>query len=182
MMRMKPEPFGLISLIPDMATTFFIFMFSFFSLKQPEIYHAVADDCTLDALETGTEKRYEKSGLKNDAAEIYYRQIIEFMASRKPYTDADFTIGTLSLKTGIPKHYITQVINERINRNFFMFINEYRIKEVIERLDKDVLNEHSILRIAYDAGFNSKSTFNNTFKKITGMTPSQYRKTVSSKQ
>ena len=167
----------LLPLAPDLATTFFIFMFSFFSLKQPAIY-AVSVNSRIDASELKVEKKYEKSGLKDETAEKYYKQIVEFMAAEKPYTDPDFTINTLSEKTGIPKHHLTQVLNEKINRNFFMFVNDYRISEVRESIIKDGSCEHSILQIAYDAGFNSKSTFNTMFKKTTGMTPSEFRKTA----
>jgi len=175
------DRFSLLIQTPDLATTFFIFMFSYFSLKQPPIYKVAGSNNNSFSTGTKEEKRYEKSGLKEETAEKYHRQIIEYMAKEKPYTDPDITINSLSEKLGIPRHHLTQVINEKSNRNFFMFINDYRISEVKEQISLDVLNEHSILRIAYDAGFNSKSTFNTMFKKSTGMTPSEYRKTINIK-
>jgi len=97
------------------------------------------------------------------------------METNKPFLDGDLTIQDLSAKTGIPRHHITQVLNEKYKRNFFTFVNEYRVKEVIERFSDTKYNHYTILAIALDAGFNSKATFNSFFKSQTGLTPSQYR-------
>jgi len=97
------------------------------------------------------------------------------METEKPYLDRDLSIQNLSVITGIPRHHITQVLNEKHGKNFFTFINEYRVKEVISRFGDPANNNFTILAIAYDSGFNSKTTFNAIFKSITGLTPSEYR-------
>jgi AraC-like DNA-binding protein len=84
-------------------------------------------------------------------------------------------IHDLSSMTGIQRHNITQILNEYHKRNFFTFINEYRVKEVIERFSDTKYNHYTILAIAFDAGFNSKTTFNSIFKNLTGLTPSKFR-------
>ncbi len=89
------------------------------------------------------------------------------------------TIHDLSRKTGISRHHITQVLNEKYKRNFFTFINEYRVKEVMERFSDPKYNNYTILAIAFDSGFNSKTTFNSFFKSQTGMTPSEYREKMT---
>ena len=88
------------------------------------------------------------------------------------------TVSELAQKLNISRHHLTQIINEKLNKNFYTFINEFRIEEVkIMFLDKK--KEHyTILAVAYECGFNSKSTFNTLFKKYTGLTPSEYRKKV----
>jgi AraC-like DNA-binding protein len=101
------------------------------------------------------------------------------METSKPYLDNDLTILDLSAKTGIARHHLTQVLNENYKRNFFIFINEYRIKEVIERFNDPKFNNYTILAIALDAGFNSKATFNSFFKSQTGLTPSEYREKIT---
>ena len=101
------------------------------------------------------------------------------METQKPYLDGNLTILDLAAATGIPRHHITQVLNERHKRNFFTFINEYRIKEVIEKFGDPKFNNYTILAIAMDAGFNSKTTFNSFFKTQTGQTPSEYRKKMT---
>ena len=87
---------------------------------------------------------------------------------------------TLSEKTGLSNSYLSQIINQKDGRNFFDFVNEYRINEVMERMDDPDYDHYTILAIAQDAGFKSKSTFNAFFKKSTGKTPSVYRKTDGS--
>lgn len=98
------------------------------------------------------------------------------MEEEKPYLNGDLTISDLSRRTGIPRHYITEILNEKHGRNFFSFVNEYRIREVMTRIKDPKYNHYTLLAIAFDSGFNSKSTFNTFFKAYTGKTPSAYRK------
>jgi len=74
-----------------------------------------------------------------------------------------------------PRH-LSQVINENLNRNFFDFVNRYRVEEAKKLLINLDKSRNSILDVAFDSGFNSKSSFNMIFKKYTAMTPSQFRK------
>jgi AraC-like DNA-binding protein len=97
------------------------------------------------------------------------------METNKPFLDNDLSINDLSVQTEISRHHITQVLNEKYKRNFFTFINEYRVKEVMERFSDPRFNNYTILAIALDSGFNSKTTFNSFFKSQTGLTPSEYR-------
>ena len=79
----------------------------------------------------------------------------------------------------MPAHALSQLINEELGQNFFDYINSFRIQEFERRL-VDPRNAHvSILGIAMDVGFNSKSSFNTAFRKFKGMTPSEYRKNLS---
>jgi AraC-like DNA-binding protein len=148
-------------------------VYSFYGIKQPVIFGEVFHP------DQGGEKReaekYSKSGLKEAQAEKYLKKLLLYMENEKPYLDGDLTILDLSAKTGIARHHITQVLNEKHKRNFFTFINEYRVKEVIERFGDPRFNNYTILAIAFDAGFNSKTTFNSFFKSQTGLTPSDYR-------
>ena len=152
--------------------TLFSFVFSFYEIRQPLIFGQVVKsngDIKKEA------EKYTKSGLKEDQAEDYLKQLIDYVEKNKPYLDRDLTIHELAGMIGIPRHYITQVLNEKYKRNFFTFINEYRVKEVIERFSDPKYNNYTILAIAFDAGFNSKTTFNSIFKNQTGLTPSQYQ-------
>jgi AraC-like DNA-binding protein len=124
------------------------------------------------------EKRYQKSAMSEDAMGIYENRLMEFMEKSRIYLDAELSLERLAKEINIPKHHLTQLLNDRLKKNFYHFINEYRIQEATRRLDQ--LNGHasetSLLSLAYDCGFNSKSTFNNYFKRITGHTPSSYKK------
>ena len=161
--------------------TIFSFVFSFYSIRQPAIFGQElihGNDEKKDA------EKYVKSGLKDKQAREYLAKLISYVEGNKPYLDRDLNIYDLSQMTGIPRHYITQILNEKHKKNFFTFINEYRVKEVIERFKDPKFNHYTILAIAYDAGFNSKTTFNAIFKNQTGLTPSKFRdesNTTSSK-
>jgi AraC-like DNA-binding protein len=151
----------------------FSFVYSFYGIKQPVIF---GEDLRTDYDEEKKEsEKYARSGLKEDQAENYLQKLLTYVEEEKPYLDRDLSINQLSLMTGIPRHYITQVLNEYHKKNFFLFVNEYRVKEVIKRFADRKYNFYTILAIAYDAGFNSKTTFNSIFKSLTGFTPSEYR-------
>ena len=94
----------------------------------------------------------------------------------KVYRDENISLQLLSEKSGIQPHYLSQIINEKMNKNFITLINGYRVEEAKKRL-VDPRDRHlSILGIAFDVGFNSKAAFNRAFKKHAGMTPSEYKK------
>lgn len=121
------------------------------------------------------ERHYKKSAVDVQMMDQYEITLKRFMEKTKIYLEAEISLEALSAKVKIPKHHLTQLLNERFKKNFYVFINEYRINEAIKKLE-DPKAEENILSLAYDCGFNSKSSFNNYFKKITGVTPTMYRK------
>lgn len=150
----------------------FSFAYSFYGIKQPVIFGQELKIANVEKKET---EKYIKSGLKETRALEYLVRLISCMEAARPFLDRDLSIQDLSDMTGIPRHHITQVLNEKHKKNFFTFINEYRVKEVISRFKDPKNNNFTILAIAFDSGFNSKTTFNSIFKNQTGMTPSQCR-------
>ncbi|NQY14243.1 MAG: AraC family transcriptional regulator [Henriciella sp.] len=94
------------------------------------------------------------------------------------YLDGDLNLSRLATLTGVNKHHLSEVLNKHAGKNFYEFINEYRIAFVRNRLAAD--SDQTILDIAFEAGFTSKSTFNAVFKQFTGQTPSQYRRGLNS--
>jgi AraC-like DNA-binding protein len=89
-------------------------------------------------------------------------------------------MSLMSEKLNIPKHHLTEVLNNTLGKNFFQFVNEYRVAAVKKQLDKPN-NLYSIEAIGYECGFNSKSTFFSVFKTLTGQTPKNYRQAVLQK-
>lgn len=90
------------------------------------------------------------------------------------YLDGDLSLSRLASLTGVNRHHLSEVLNKHAGKNFYEFINDYRIDFVRKRLADD--SGQTILDIAFEAGFTSKSTFNAVFKQFTGETPSQYRR------
>jgi len=152
-------------------------VYSFYGIKQPVIFGEVFQPERND--EKKETEKYSKSGLKDAQAEKYLGKLLSYMETNKPFLNGDLTIHDLSAKTGIARHHITQVLNEKYKRNFFTFINEYRVKEVMQRFSDPKFNNYTILAIAMDSGFNSKTTFNSIFKGQTGQTPSEYREKLT---
>jgi len=98
------------------------------------------------------------------------------MENEKVYQEPELTLQLLSEKLQIPSYLTSHAINEGLKKSFYDLINGYRIEEA-KRLLVDPRNaSFTILSIGFDAGFNSKTTFNTVFKKFTGLTPTEYRK------
>jgi AraC-like DNA-binding protein len=100
----------------------------------------------------------------------------KLMETEKPYLNPELTLQDLASMIHIPKHQLTHLFNNHMGLNFFEFVNEYRIEEAKKRLLDKQYDNLTIIAIAYDCGFNSKSTFNTLFKETIGQTPSQWRK------
>ncbi|PLW77195.1 helix-turn-helix transcriptional regulator [Cohaesibacter celericrescens] len=172
--------------------TGFIFALSFFGLKQTQIF---ATDQAIDALANGTaditiervgedgrsksndepHEKYERSGLTEDKAKDYLQRLEHYTKTKAPYLDPNLTIEKLARQLRIPRHYLTQILSEQLGKNFYLYINDYRIDHVKGLIAAPNSQHMTLLDMAYKSGFNSKSTFNSVFKKITGLTPSQYK-------
>lgn len=120
--------------------------------------------------------KYRTSGLTDDVARRKLKDLLEVMANDRPYLEADLTLGKLAQRVGIHQNYLSRIINENRKQSFNDFINQYRIEEACRRLISRADKDLTILQIAYETGFYSKSVFNTAFKKFTGQTPSEYRR------
>jgi len=119
--------------------------------------------------------KYENSTLNSTDAVRYKNELLAYMDLEKPYRDGELRLDDLAGELSIPPHHLSQVLNERIGRNFFEFINDYRVKEAKEILSDPLKSHYKILRVAFESGFNNKTSFNKSFKEKTGLTPSEYR-------
>jgi AraC-like DNA-binding protein len=128
---------------------------------------------------TPANQKYQKSVLKPEDSQLYLDQLLEFMEQEKPYRQSNITIQELADSVQIPKHHLSQVINDRLGKNFYDFINQYRVAEAQLLLVDPKYRHLTNLAVAEEAGFNSKATFNAVFKKQTGQTPSEYVKNHS---
>lgn len=179
------------------AVSLFVYTVGYLGLRQPEIFDSRweayvstreqrAGSFTEEEQETGAPEekdelsedkpRYSRSGMSEEAAESYKQALMHLMDEEKPYLRGDLTLLDLSESLDISPHNLTEVINTRFGKNFYEFINNYRIEEVKRRLADPEFDHLTLLAIGLDAGFNSKSSFNAVFKKQVGLTPSQFKK------
>lgn len=99
----------------------------------------------------------------------------------KLFTDSSLSLDKLASATGINKYHISETLNSYAQRTFYQYINEYRIKYAMDRMEhlhreEDPIN---VLTLAYDAGFKAKSSFNRYFKEITGFTPKEHLRSLN---
>jgi len=125
-------------------------------------------------------QKYSKSGLSNEQLTGILGTMNQYMTSEQPYLNAAFSIETLSVQLDIPKHNISESINKVLKKNFSTFVNEFRIEHVIQQLKSGKQKTVTLLGIALDAGFQSKSAFNAFFKKSLGTTPKDFIKELES--
>jgi len=160
------------------GSVIFIYAASFFGVNQPIILSRDNENLfSLDSVDDG-EERYKRSRLsKKDMVDIE-KKVLDHLKQEKTYLNPAYHINMLSGELGIPRHHITQVININLNKNFYTLINELRVQEVIKRLTDSEYSHLTLLGIAFDSGFNSKSAFNRAFKQKTGKTPSEFKLTM----
>jgi AraC-like DNA-binding protein len=119
--------------------------------------------------------KYHKSPLREEHKDRYLKKLMSYMDETRSYLSSGINLPELAKEIAIPSRYISQVLNEKLEMSFYDFINKYRIEEAKILLSDPEYHNNSIIEIAYDCGFNSKSVFNAAFKKFTGKTPSEYR-------
>lgn len=123
-----------------------------------------------------TTGKYEKSALNTEASRRLGRKLRAAMEVDHLHRDPNLSLWELARHIGASSNYISQTLNEEIGQSFFDFVNGYRVAEAMVLLK--TTNE-SVLTITYEVGFNARSSFYNAFKRITGQTPSSYRKKMS---
>ena len=147
-----------------------IFVTGFFSIRQPEIISGIYTN--------GNSKKYEKSGLNTEQSGYYVKELLRLMEEEKPYLNEELKLNLIAEKLSISPTYLSQVINQELDYNFFDFVNKYRIEEVKKRIDDPSFSHYTLLGIALECGFSNKTSFNRAFKKFTGLTPSEYQKSI----
>lgn len=151
----------------------FFFAIAFFAIRFPVF--AVYGDFE-DLPEAEQKQRYAKSSLKGQESEQLWSNVMQLMEQDKLYRNPELRLNELAEKTGRSLHHVSQVINENKHISFSDFVNEYRVDEAKELLLSPRASEITIFAISLEVGFNSKTAFYNAFKKITGKTPSQFKK------
>lgn len=125
-------------------------------------------------------RKYKKTLFTPEELKSYKQQLEQLIEKEQPYLDPNLTLRSLAEQMNLPPNYLSQLLNEGFEQNFSEYINSYRLATFKSNL-VDPKNQHlTILGLAYDSGFNSKTVFNTFFKKMEGMTPKAYWKRVMS--
>lgn len=154
----------------------FSYWVAYQSVQQESSFAHVATETVLPIIEEEPVVRYRHSTLTQEYLLDVTKKIESYMAEHKPYLDGDLTLTSLAGQLEINPNQLSQILNEGLGENFYRFINRYRVEEIKRLLLNPAFAHYNILGIAFHAGFSTKSTFNKTFKELTGLSPSEYVK------
>jgi AraC-like DNA-binding protein len=152
-----------------------LLLIGFDALKSNKQITEIVRDNTI-----GENEKYQKSSLQTKNYDKVIQIIEEQMYKKKMYLKPQLKIKDLAKETSIPTHHISQVINDVYKKNFYEYINSFRVKEAIELIQHSNYQNFTIMAIGYESGFNSKTAFYNSFKKETNKTPAEYRNYIIS--
>ncbi len=164
--------------IIQLITVYFI---AYHSFTQKEIFpvrQEQRETLILATNESDDNTNEKKKVISDEELKLYKDQLIQIMNDNKPYLDSEINLVRLSELLRVTPHQLSYIINTGFKVNFFQFVNGYRVekaKELLQNGDEDL----TMLAIAYEAGFNSKTAFNTTFKKLTRKTPSEFKKKLT---
>ena len=138
--------------------------------------HSVIFEEGKDVIKTNTqEQKKDINILDSENLELIYK-LRQLMEVDQLYLDSTLKMAVLAEQLNIPSHKLSCLLNSGLKKSFYEFINFYRVEHVKKMLLDEKNAKLTILAIAYDSGFNSKSTFNEIFKKVTEMTPKEFKK------
>jgi AraC-like DNA-binding protein len=123
--------------------------------------------------------KYRKSSLTEDGKQKILSNIIIEFENGQYYLENLASLSDLAKKVGESPHHVSQVLNEKLDKNFFELLAKYRVEKAKMILTGDPKNRLTIEELSEMVGYNSKTAFNNAFKKLTGKTPSEFRKSIN---
>jgi AraC-like DNA-binding protein len=165
-----------------LAIALLVYAMGFMGLRQPEIFRyetaeypvqvATSRPSTTDV--PAEVPRYERSGLGDNEAAKLEQDLLALMDRERPWIDSELTLADLAAQLGTTPHKLSEVLNAQVGKTFYDFVNSYRVRDVQRRIQNGEARTRKMLALALDAGFASKSTFNQAFKKHTNQTPSEF--------
>lgn len=162
------------SVIIKFSLLVFFCWITYNGLHSPELFRGDAEP--IHTIEEMLNENVQKSGALNNNAEQSIDKVSKFMIETEAFLDPTLSLNSLARQTNTPPRELSLLINHNLNKHFFDYVNEFRIEKAKSLLANPDEKDLTILEILYSVGFNSKSSFNTAFKKLCGVTPTQYRK------
>ncbi len=175
----------------SLAMALLVYAIGYLGLRQPEVFRYETAEFRIPARPTADlvleppaadepeVSRYERSGLGDQEATRLKESLIVLMDDEQPWKDSELTLADLAMRLETTPHKLSEVLNAEVGQTFYDFVNGYRVREVQRRIRAGEARTLKMLALALDAGFASKSTFNQAFKKHTSQTPSDFRQAVA---
>ncbi|MGN8034787.1 helix-turn-helix domain-containing protein [Chitinophaga sp. 22321] len=173
----------------------FIFFIGYFGIRQvgifsnpppahevylPAVVQAPEAEVVADVADVADKKvKYEKTGLTEAEASRIHTALTTLMRTQECYKDSELTLGDLAKTLEIHPAILSQVINSKEEKSFYDYINTLRVEAFKQLLLKPDSQQYTLLSLAFECGFNSKTSFNRNFKKITQLSPSSYVKEMN---
>lgn len=155
------------------------FLLAYYATRQEEVFPTNKQEKKeIELFISASEKapKEKSSLLTKDELTLYKTRLLKLMEEEKPYLNNQLNLPQLAHLLALTTHQLSYLLNTALDINFSSFINKYRAEEA-KKLLADAKKEHySMLQIAYEAGYNSKTVFNTHFKKASGMSPSTFRR------
>lgn len=158
---------------------FGIFYIAYFSLKQKDSFALnkhEKEQIDISISDSSNLETNPKKLISDKELQEIKSALLEMMDNKKPFLDPELSLFKLATQVDISSHLLSYVINNGCDENFYQFINRYRIEEAKKMIQDPGMQHLSLMGIAFEVGFNSKTVFNTTFKKCTNQTPSEFKK------
>lgn len=170
------------------AMALLVYGIGYMGLRQPEVFRYETAELPeqrreaepappIAKVETSA-PRYERSGLSDAEARKLEQSLVLMMEREQPWKESELTLADLAIRLESTPHKLSEVLNAQLGLPFYDFVNGYRVREVQRRIKAGDARSLKMLALAMDAGFASKSAFNEIFKKHTNQTPSAFRQAV----
>ncbi len=170
MVHHKLATFGHLQLVSFSFTFLYLLILGIYGHRQINLFASRAIDIDLEA----TPQPPKDETRLDDHEKQFVDTLLQAMELQKPHLNPDLTLAQLAQLVKVKPEYLSEILNARLNQNFYDFINHYRINEFKHRCRMPENKNLTLMAIAFDSGFNSKATFNRVFKKVSGQTPGEF--------
>jgi AraC-like DNA-binding protein len=165
-----------------LSVVIFVIFLGYFGIKQVGIFTnklPIENEQNSIGVEVEKNKKYEKSSLTEEMSESIHTQLLKVMQEEKLYENPELSLNDLANHLNVHPNNLSQVINANEGKTFFDYINYHRVEAFKKAVKMPQNQKYTLLGLAYDCGFNSKTSFNRNFKKATGFAPSEYLKQLN---